>query len=255
MRIAAIYDIHGNLPALEAVLDEIHAEQVDLIVVGGDVITGPMPLETLTLLQEVSLNIPIQCIRGNGESEVLRHLAGKPINALTARAEELAPWVANQLGPEQKQFLSSWSTTLQFEIDGWGEVLFCHATPHNNTDIFTRLTPEAKLLSIFDNVTASLVICGHTHMQFDRTISTVRVANAGSVGMPFGQTGAHWLMLDHDITFRHTDYNLNQAADRIRQTDYPQAEEFATDNILDVPSELAILKILAQLEANQSAKR
>ncbi|MFZ1398175.1 MAG: metallophosphoesterase, partial [Candidatus Promineifilaceae bacterium] len=91
MRIAAVYDIHGNLPALEAVLSEIVKESVDCIVVGGDVVAGPLPNESLQLLQ--SLDIPTQFIRGNAESELLRHLAGEPPGGLSERANEEARWV------------------------------------------------------------------------------------------------------------------------------------------------------------------
>jgi predicted phosphodiesterase len=70
MRLAALYDIHGNLPALEAVIEDIYREKVDCIVVGGDVVAGPMPRETLTLLQEGT--IPTHFIHGNAESEVLQ---------------------------------------------------------------------------------------------------------------------------------------------------------------------------------------
>lgn len=75
MRVAAIYDIHGNLPALEAVIEEIRHERVDHVVVGGDVLPGPMPRETLARL--AGLGIPAQCVYGNGEVAVLEQMAGK----------------------------------------------------------------------------------------------------------------------------------------------------------------------------------
>ena len=70
MPIAAIYDIHGNLPALEAVLEEVRQAGVDGVVVGGDLIPGPMPRETLACLTE--FEIPVECIYGNGEVAVLQ---------------------------------------------------------------------------------------------------------------------------------------------------------------------------------------
>ncbi len=101
-------------------------------------------------------------------------------------------------------------------------MLFCHATPRDDNEIFTRRTPEPRLLPVFEDTGAPLVVCGHTHMQFDRRIGKVRVVNAGSVGMPFGQPGAHWALLDRgDIQLKRTHYDLEAAAARIRVTRYP----------------------------------
>lgn len=249
MWLAAISDIHGNLPALEAVLADIRRENFDAIVVCGDLIAGPMPVETLSLLQQQP--IPVYCLHGNAESEVLRHAAGADNGLLPPHVKEVVAWVANQLSPEQTNFLSGWAASQQFEVNGLGQVLFCHATPENDVDVFTRLTSEEKLLPIFGVVSAAVVVCGHTHMQFERTIGAVRVVNAGSVGMPFGKTGADWLAVGKNIEFRHTDYDLAAAAERIRQTDYPQAEDFAANNVLQPPSEEEALAVFNKMELMQ----
>jgi diadenosine tetraphosphatase ApaH/serine/threonine PP2A family protein phosphatase len=144
--------------------------------------------------------------------------------------------------------ISSWPVTFRIEIGGLGEVLFCHATPRSDTEIFTRLTPEERLLSVFEGMNVPLVVCGHTHMQFDRMVGTIRVVNAGSVGMPFGLPGADWLLLGPDVELRHTAYDLTQAAERIRETKYPQAEDFAARNMLQPPSEEEMLKLFARAE-------
>src|SRR5690606_8491706 len=109
-------------------------------------------------------------------------------------------------------------------------------------------TPEEQLLPLFKNVAVSTVVCGHTHMQFDRTIGNVRVVNAGSVGMPFAEAGAYWLMLDSEIEFRHTTYDLKSAAAEIRQTGYPQAQDFADNNVLKPPSEKQTLVKFTSME-------
>lgn len=238
--VAALYDIHGNLPALEAVLEEIRRAGVDLVVVGGDVLPGPMPRETLACLFD--LEIPIQLIHGNGDREVLAHKRGTGSGTLPEQAREAIRWTAEQLDPEHEQWLAGWPATLLVEIDGFGEVLFCHATPRNDTEIFTRLTPEERLVPVFAGIDASLVVCGHTHMQFDRRIGSVRVVNAGSVGMPFGEPGADWLLLGPDIQLRHSSYDLPRAAKRIRATQYPQAQEFADRYVLRPPSEAETLE-------------
>lgn len=250
MRLAVISDIHGNAPALEAVLQDIRAEDVNGIVVGGDTIAGPLPSETLTLLQECG--IPTHFVCGNHDSDVVRTLAGEDPGGMSERADEIARWIAGKLSPEHKQLVSSWQTTYEIEMDGWDTVLFCHATPNSDTYAFSCLTPEAKLLPLFQNLDASLLVCAHTHMQFDRIIAGVRVVNTGSVGMAIGRTGADWLVIDDDILFKHSDYNLAKAATQIRQSDYPYAKEFVETNVLQAPSESKMFEIIAFLEANQA---
>src|SRR4051794_22426905 len=114
MRVAAIYDIHGNLPALEAVLEEIRQAAVDHIVVGGDVVPGPMPRETLARL--LDLEVPVQFIQGNGEVAVLAQRAGTALGNLPEQAREAIRWTAEQLDPEDEQLLASWPKTLRREI-------------------------------------------------------------------------------------------------------------------------------------------
>ncbi len=127
-------------------------------------------------------------------------------------------------------------------------ILFCHATPRNDTDIFTRFTPEARLVPIFETIGVPLVVCGHTHMQFQRVIGRTRVVNAGSVGMPFSGPGAFWLLLGPGVELRHTSYDLLDAAERIRATAFPQRREFAERNVLQPPSEAETLESFRRIE-------
>jgi putative phosphoesterase len=246
MQVAAIYDIHANLPALEAVIEEIHQAQVDLVVVGGDVLPGPMPRETIACLRR--LNIPAQFIQGNGEREVLALKRCPEPSPIPKQYREGMRWVAEQLQHEDEQWIASWPPTISVQIDGLGEVLFCHATPRNDNEIFTRLTPEDRLRPIFEKLSAPIVVCGHMHMQFDRTIGKVRVVNAGSVGMPFGDPGAYWLLLSPDVHLRQTPYDYAKAAERIRETQYPQALEFAAHNVVQPPSQREILEVFTRAE-------
>ncbi len=246
MRVAAIYDIHGNIPALEAVLQEIRQTEVDHVVVGGDVLPGPMPRETLECL--LDFNIPVQFIQGNGDRVVLAQMVGTELSEVPEQFREVVRWNAQQLHPEHEHLLASWTKTLRLEISELGEVLFCHATPRNDTEIFTRLTSEDQLLPVFEEINVPLVICGHTHMQFDRTIGRIRVVNAGSVGMPFGKPGAYWLLLGPNVQFRHTLYDFTKAAERIRDTNYPEAHDFAAHNILQPPSEVEMLEVFSRAE-------
>jgi predicted phosphodiesterase len=246
MRVAAIYDIHGNLPALEAVLQEIRRAGVDQVVVGGDVVPGPMPREALACL--LDFDIPVQFIRGNGEAAVLAPMAGTDTGTLPEQAREAVRWTAQQLHPEDERLLATWPETLRVDTRESGEVLFCHATPRSDTEVFTRLTPEDRLLPVFEGLDVSAVVCGHTHMQFDRAIGRIRVVNAGSVGMPFGEPGAYWLLLGPDVELRRTPYDLAEAAERIRGTDYPHARDFAKRQVLQPPSEGAMLEIFTRVE-------
>jgi len=246
MRVAAIYDIHANLPALEAVLQDIRQAGVDQVVVGGDVLPGPMPNETMACL--LNLDVPVQFIQGNGDRVVLAQMRGTESSEVPEQFREGVRWVAGQLHPEHERLLAGWPKTCRVEIRGLGEALFCHATPRNDTEMFTRLTREDRLLPVFEGLNVPVVVCGHTHMQFDRMIGRTRVLNAGSVGMPFGEPGAYWLLLGPDIQLRHTPYDLAKAAGRIRDTKYPEAHQFAAGNVLRPPSEEKSLEAFSRVE-------
>ncbi len=240
MRVAALYDIHGNLPALEAVLDEVRRVGVDHVVVGGDVLPGPMPRETLDRL--LDLGVPTHFIHGNGESAVLAVLRGEEPVAVPEPFRDIIRWNADQLTPEQGRLLRDWPLTFRLPVPGLGDVLFCHATPRNDTDIFTRVTPAERLVPLFEPHRAAVAVVGHTHMPFDRTVGTTRVVNPGSVGMPFGEPGAYWLLLGPDVQLRRTDYDREAAAKRLRATAYPQADDFAAKNVLHPPPEADMLE-------------
>jgi diadenosine tetraphosphatase ApaH/serine/threonine PP2A family protein phosphatase len=146
-------------------------------------------------------------------------------------------WNARQLGPDDERWIEAWPLTLQLDLPSLGPVLFCHATPHSDTPIFTRDTADDRVSELLQDIDAPFIVCGHTHMQFDRRVGATRIVNAGSVGMPFGSPGAYWLSLGPDVRLRRTDYDLAAAAERIRKTVYPQAEMFAAQNVLQPPSE------------------
>lgn len=235
MKIAALYDIHGNLPALDAVLHEIAEEGVDEIVVGGDVVPGPMPAEALDRLRAVG--IPTRFILGNGEVAILSCRAGRgPGDGVPEQAWPVVEWAARKLTADHERWIAGWPKLHQTSIPGVGEVLFCHATPRNENDIFTRSTPEAALRSSFAGLEVDVVVCGHTHMVFDRQVGKIRVVNAGSVGMPFGRPGADWLLLGTEIEPRHTAYDLENATAQIRESDYPQAAQLG-HTLLQPPTE------------------
>ena len=205
-RVAALYDIHGNLPALEAVLAEVG--DTDTIVVGGDFSRGPMPVETVDRLRGLGGRARFIC--GNADR--------------TATGEDA--WEMDRLGGERLEFLAGLPETVTIDVEGLGGVLFCHGSPRSDEDIITAVTPDERLARILKGVGERFVVCGHTHHQFDRTAHGVRVVNAGSIGMPYeGRPGAYWALLGPDVELRSTAYDLDAAAAAIHATGFPDAEE------------------------------
>jgi putative phosphoesterase len=197
LTVAALYDVHGNLPALEAVLAEVDA---DLILVGGDVVAGPWPAETLGRLR--ALGDRVRFIRGNADREVVEpsregRAGGPPPGVME--------FVRERLTVDQLEFLAALPLTETVKVNGLGEVLFCHATPRSDEELLTRISPDERWLAALAGVEATVVVCGHTHVQFDRMIDGYRVVNAGSVGMPYErEPGAYWLVLGPDVELRRT---------------------------------------------------
>jgi putative phosphoesterase len=187
--IATLYDIHGNLRALEAVLAEIPDGAT--IVVGGDVVAGgEQPGETLERLR--ALGDRVVWLRGNADRELTPGEHG-------LAPQEVIDATRARLTAEQIAFLHGLPPHVQL-----GNVLYVHASPRNDEDIFTERTPEERIAFLFEDVDADVVVCGHTHMQFDRVIAGKRVVNSGSVGMPYEEEpGAYWTL---DLVRRRTPY-------------------------------------------------
>jgi len=206
VRVAALYDIHGNLPALDAALAEIRRERVDLVVVGGDVVVGSDSAAAVHGL--LDLEIPARFITGNCERVVLAALAGGDISEVPVAYQDHVRRAAAQLDERCLDAIRSWPATCQVTVDGIGDVFFCHATARNDREMFGAETPEPEVAAMFETVRAPVVICGHTHIQFDRHVGAKRIVNAGSVGMPFAPPpGAHWLLIGPNIDFRQTAYS------------------------------------------------
>jgi putative phosphoesterase len=213
VRVAALYDIHGNPPALEAVLAEI-SDDVDLIVAGGDFLGGPRPAEVLERLR--GLGDRVRFIRGNAERELVDpgppRPGGPPPEALEA--------VRAKLTEEQLAFAYGVPEQLELQIEGLGRVLFCHATPRNDEEIVTPASSASRFREVLAGVEADVVVAGHTHMQDDRAVGSVRFVNAGSVGMPYeDEPGAFWALLGPDVEFQRTEFEPVEFED----FEFPQA--------------------------------
>jgi putative phosphoesterase len=227
VRVAALYDIHGMLEPLEAVLRELEHERVDAVVLGGDAVSGPQPAETLELLR--SLELPTHWIRGNGE----RALADGT-EAVTAGegAEPSLRFTASQLSEDDRRQLSSLPERLTLELDGLGETLFCHASPRNDLDIVTPGTPDERFRALLEGIDEGVVVAGHTHMQLDRTVDDVRWINPGSVGMPYeGDVAAFWAVLGPEVELRRTPFDVERAAEALLASGWPEAESFVEENV------------------------
>ncbi len=248
MRIAALYDIHGNLPALDAVLKELEDVRPDVIVLGGDLLSGPMPRQTLERLSHLDLHV--RALRGNADREVVTAFDDLPF-ALSVPEEvrEATRWVAQQLNRSQRDFLAQLPEQVTLSIEGLGDVLFCHATPHSDEEIFTSITPQQRLDTLFANVQQQIVVCGHTHIQFERRVGNRRILNAGSVGMPYAELpGAYWLLLGpQGSEFRRTMYDGETAAEQLRESGYPQVQDFVEENVLTMPTAAEATEVFEQM--------
>ena len=224
MRVAALYDIHGMLVPLEAVLDEV--AETDAIVVGGDVASGPQPVEVLERLR--ALGDRVHWVRGNGDRELASGGAGDYEPSIQATIR----WTAGQLSDEQRGFLGSLPETVVLEVDGLGDVCFCHATPRSDEEIVTQATPDRHLRKVLVRGTESTVVAGHTHMQLDRRVDGFRWVNAGSVGMPYeGEVAAFWALLGPDVELRRTPFDVERSVDAVLESGWPDAESFAEKNL------------------------
>lgn len=246
MTVAALYDIHGNLPALRAVLAEVEREDVDAIVIGGDVANGPLPRETIELL--MALGHRARFVRGNGDREIVEAYdaqAGSEPGAEAEATEPTAAFAAAHIERSHRDFLAGFEPAVELTIEdegGGGAVLFCHGTPDSDTAMITTATTDERLHSIMRGVEHELVVCGPTHRQFDRRSDSVRVINAGAVGMPYeGRRGAYWALIGAEVELRRTDYDWEPALAELRAGGLPELHEMLLESLLEPadPDEVA----------------
>jgi predicted phosphodiesterase len=217
VRVAALYDVHGNLPALQAVLDEVDREQIETVVVGGDVLWGALQSECIQALRAADALF----LAGNCERDVLWG------------ADESSRWCRDRLSEDELVFVASWPATVELEVDELGRVLFCHATPRSDVEIVTRLTPDHDVAEAFAGARTDVVVCGHTHVQYDRRIPAAgRLVNAGSVGLPYqGRQGAFWATIGPEVELRRTSYDVEAALASLSGAGFPGAAEIYGDSL------------------------
>jgi putative phosphoesterase len=214
--VLVLYDIHGNVDALDAVLADPRAAGADAVVVGGDTVPGPFPAATLDRLE--ALDRPVHWVRGNGERETAAAVDAPEPPARDDAAAIAAAWTAQELGDARARALGEHPLTVT--LDG---VLYCHATPRADDEMVTVASPDTRYAEVLAGVDAPLVVAGHTHQQHDRTVGGVRFVNAGSVGLPYeGDGAARWLrVVDGVPKLRITTYDAAAAGARMLGAGWP----------------------------------
>jgi predicted phosphodiesterase len=246
--VAVLADIHGNLPALTAVLDEADVAAADAVVLLGDIALGPMPADTLDVL--AGLGERAVWVHGNCEREMVTAFDGGDVpepNGQQAAAS------AALIGRRHRDMLDGLPLAVTLAIDGLGPVVFCHASPRRDDEMLLADSPVSRwgaALSQLD-AAAQTVVCGHTHMQFDRLAAGRRVINPGSVGMPYGPPGAHWALLGPGASLRRTEYDTAAAAEVIAASRYPGGGEWASEYVLSHYSDTEALAAFTEIAHQQ----
>ncbi|GAB3142175.1 metallophosphoesterase family protein [Amycolatopsis stemonae] len=235
MKVAVLADIHGVLPALEAVLAEPDVVAAEKIVLLGDMLAGPMPVQTLDRL--LSLGSRAVWVRGNAD----RELAASARGTGKFVPDPIFPWAARQLRPADLPVLDALPLTVS--LDG---VLYCHATPRDDTEIVLVDSPLERWAEVLDGVTEPVVACGHTHMPFTRLADRRLVVNPGSVGMPYGARGAHWALLGDGVELRRTAYDVEAACRELTaRSGYPGIEEWVDFFVRAPASDAEALRVFS----------
>jgi putative phosphoesterase len=211
-KVAVLSDVHGNAPALEAVLAELDRERPDLVVFGGDFTWGPLPEESFELVRGLNARF----VRGNADRGVLER-----------RAEtEREQWMQEHHTTEMGDFLGRFEEAVVVEITGVGAVRFCHGSPRSDEECVTSETPERRMRQLSAGIDERVLVTAHVHMQFDRKVAGIRSVNAGSVGLPYENCrGAFWALLGPDVELRRTEYDLDEMVERYRASGLPGIEE------------------------------
>ena|SRR5215217_238670 len=242
MRVLALYDIHGNIDALDSVLADPGAADPDMVVVGGDAVPGPFARATLARLD--TLSVPVRWIRGNGEREV-GDAVGGPVPADDDLVARTAAITAAEIGDERARALGELPLTVQLE-----GVLFCHASPRRDDEMLTRLSAPERWTDALEGVQRALVVAGHTHQQDDRVVGDLRFVNAGSVGLPYeGNGAAYWLWVDDGVPdVRRTTYDPARAGARMLEARWPD-ERSIRAALVDPVEPIAVTRIFEGLAA------
>jgi putative phosphoesterase len=219
-RVAVLSDVHGNVPALAAVLAELAQSPPDLIVFVGDLTWGCEPEATIDMVLELGDRAIF--VRGNAERAVLEMASGaRP----PSRSRET--WMLAQHSGSAVEMLNTFAFSVVVLVRELGPVRFCHGSPRSDTELITPATPAERFAELAAGITEKVLATGHTHLQFDRLVAERRSINPGSVGLPYheGRPGtAYWALLGPDVQLRQTRYGIEQALERGVRSGDPAAD-------------------------------
>jgi putative phosphoesterase len=235
MRIALLADIHGNLPGLDAVLEEVERESVDQIICLGDVAVGPQPTETLERIR--ALGCPV--LMGNWDAWFLDGFPSLP-DDLGRKLIEIGSWWAGQLGPEERGYMRTFQHVLELDLGQETTLAAFHGSPRSYEEGIYATTPDEEVEEMLAGVGAPLLVCGHTHFQLFRRLGESLVVNPGSVGLAFRRDGgimriAPWaeyglITVDSDrlaVELRRTMFDVDALAATMLASGMPHAEWWA----------------------------
>ncbi|HTT52557.1 MAG TPA: metallophosphoesterase family protein [Streptosporangiaceae bacterium] len=256
MRVAVLADIHGNLPALDAVLRDVEAAGVDAVVLDGDLADGPMPGPTLDRL--AGLGDRAVWVRGNSDRSLAEAFDGtfQPSGLATNASAEYYAWCAARITRAGRDLLAGLPLTVSLEVDGLGAVAFCHGTARDDNEFILVDSPVEHYQAAFTAVAEPTVVVGHTHMPFDRLAAGRRVVNPGSVGLGYGHPGASWALLGPDVVLRRTLYDTDAAAAALEAAapDLPDIG-FLAGNVRSSASDADALAAFSATARQQAAAR
>jgi putative phosphoesterase len=230
VRIAALSDVHGNLPALEAVHKAVNAARPDYVAICGDLVfNGPDPAGTLALIQELQRagafvtlgNTDVAVADGDFTAAFPWYTEGAPDSVKVA-----AEWARDEIGDEGVDFLRRLPSERRLRV-GDDLVLFCHASPGSLTDGLSADLDPVVTIDRVSGTDAKIIVCGHTHLPEVREFGWRTIVNAGSAGYVFdGDPTASWALIEIDddgvrAEIHRTNYDVMAASDAVSARGLP----------------------------------
>lgn len=235
MRIGLISDLHGNLPALEAVLAKLDEEAVDRLVCLGDVAVGPWPSDTVKRIAALDCT----SIVGNWDAWIVDGVSPCGDNDAGRKLLEMGSFWATQLDDHDLAFMRTAQPELRIEVDGSKQLVFFHGSPRSYNEPILAATPTEELTHMLGRLDAPIVVVGHTHVQMVRRLPFTLIVNPGSVGLPFLEwpvaaarvcRWAEYGILDYtddgtvNVDLRRTPYDADAVIEYTLASGVPHAE-------------------------------